>query len=140
MINNFMNRISIFHLEDEKFYGYFGYPHVLQSPYGRTSPFAHKLKRSGIFPDQICSLVALPVESESYFPKTHSIRLRQEKSSDCLMLMVRCWQQKELKILRKSQSRQTFAYLTFPCQHFPITLRKDWLRAALLLFEISIQP
>ena len=60
-------------LRNEKFYGLFGYYHVLQAGIGQkdTYPFAAKLKRSNYLgPDAICSLICLPLESSMYLPAT----------------------------------------------------------------------
>ena len=59
--------------KNEKFYGLFGYYHVLQAGIGprNTYPFAAKLKRSNYFgPNAIRSLICLPLESSMYIPAT----------------------------------------------------------------------
>lgn len=60
-------------LKGEKFYGLFGYYHVLQAGIGQKDryPFAAKLKRSNCLgPNAIRSLICLPLESNMYMPAT----------------------------------------------------------------------
>ena len=62
-------------LNREKFYGLFGYYHVLQAEIGHkdTYPFAAKLKRSAYLgPTAIRSLICLSLESNMYMPATIS--------------------------------------------------------------------
>jgi hypothetical protein len=71
MIINFEKFITAHQLEHEKFYGYFGYSHVLQDGIGEKNlyPFAAKMKRSKLsLAKKIQSIVCLPVESEMYLP------------------------------------------------------------------------
>lgn len=67
MVINFKNSIKELKLENEKFYGLFGYFHVLQntSENGKKT-FASELKKSGI---KTTSFVSHTLDSEMYLPK-----------------------------------------------------------------------
>ena len=67
MIVNFKNSIQKMKLEDEKFYGFFGFFHVLQSmTENGQETFASELKKSGI---KTTSFVSYTLDSEMYLPK-----------------------------------------------------------------------
>lgn len=72
MFLNFKAIVEKRGLQNEKFYGLFGYFHGMQS--GTTEhdiyPFAAKLKRNGTFPQfqKIQTIACLPVESEMFVP------------------------------------------------------------------------
>ncbi|MEN2489680.1 hypothetical protein AAYQ05_17890 [Flavobacterium sp. B11] len=67
MVSNFKNAIQKEHLENEKFYGLFGYFHTLQkkTESGRAT-FAAGLKDSGV---KVTSFVSYTIDSEMYLPK-----------------------------------------------------------------------
>jgi len=67
MVSNFKNAIQKKHLENEKFYGLFGYFHTLQkkTESGRAT-FAAGLKDSGV---KVTSFVSYTIDSEMYLPK-----------------------------------------------------------------------
>lgn len=67
MVINFKNSIKELKLENEKFYGLFGYFHALQntSENGKKT-FASELKKSGI---KTTSFVSYTLDSEMYLPK-----------------------------------------------------------------------
>lgn len=67
MVVNFKNAIKKKHLENEKFYGLFGYFHTLQkkTESGRAT-FAAGLKDSGV---KVISFVSYTIDSEMYLPK-----------------------------------------------------------------------
>ncbi|WP_294965701.1 hypothetical protein [uncultured Flavobacterium sp.] len=67
MVSNFKNSIKKMHLENEKFYGLFGYFHTLQkkTESGRAT-FAAGLKDSGV---KVTSFVSYTIDSEMYLPK-----------------------------------------------------------------------
>lgn len=70
MFNNFKSSIKRKNLENEKFYGFLGYFHTLQSKTdhgGET--FAEELKQSGV---KTTSFVSYTVDSEMYLPKNPS--------------------------------------------------------------------
>ena len=72
MLVNFIREVESGGLENEKFYGFFGYTHVLTSPYGEKNiyPFAAKVKRSDLpYAKDIQSLVCFSLESEVRIPK-----------------------------------------------------------------------
>ncbi|MGJ1408305.1 hypothetical protein ACR78Z_01420 [Sphingobacterium thalpophilum] len=67
MMANFSSSVKRLHLENEKFYGLFGFYHVLQhSAKEGKSPFAERLKNSGF---SVSSIVSYTLESEMYLPK-----------------------------------------------------------------------
>lgn len=67
MVINFKNSIKKMKLENEKFYGLFGYFHVLQNKTeGVKETFASELKKSGI---KTTSFVSYTIDSEMYLPK-----------------------------------------------------------------------
>jgi len=67
MVLNLEDYIKKHHLEGEKFYGLFGFFHVLQKGKDTTSvPFAARLKNKG---RKITSLVSYTLDSEMYLPK-----------------------------------------------------------------------
>jgi hypothetical protein len=67
MVVNFENSIKKRHLQNEKFYGLFGFFHTLQkkTESGRAT-FAAGLKDSGV---KVTSLVSYTIDSEMYLPK-----------------------------------------------------------------------
>ena len=67
MVSNFTNAVKKQHLENEKFYGLFGYFHTLQkkTESGRET-FAQGIKDSGI---KVTSFVSYTIDSEMYLPK-----------------------------------------------------------------------
>ncbi|MCC9165229.1 hypothetical protein [Pontibacter harenae] len=74
MLVNFKRAVERQGLENEKFYGFFGYTHVLQSSYGEENiyPFAAKIKRSDLpFANKVQSIVCLTLDSEMSLPKNH---------------------------------------------------------------------
>ncbi len=71
MLINFKNIVASKGLQHEKFYGYFGYSHVLQNGYGKKDihPFAAKIKESDfLFSNKIQSMVCLTLDSDMYMP------------------------------------------------------------------------
>lgn len=67
MVNNFINSIKNLKLENQKFYGLFGYFHVLQNTTeSGKETFALKLKKSGF---KTTSFVSYTLNSEMYLPK-----------------------------------------------------------------------
>jgi hypothetical protein len=74
MLLNFSKLVESKNLQHEKFYGFFGYTHVLQSGYGEKNiyPFAGKIKRSNLpFSKKIQSIVCLTLDSEMNMPKNN---------------------------------------------------------------------
>ncbi|WP_166919626.1 hypothetical protein [Flavobacterium poyangense] len=67
MVSNFKEAVKKQHLENEKFYGLFGYFHVLQkkTESGKET-FAAGLKDSGI---KVAGFVSYTIDSEMYLPK-----------------------------------------------------------------------
>lgn len=71
MLINFKNIVASKGLQHEKFYGYFGYSHVLQNGYGKKDihPFAAKIKESNfLFSNKTQSIVCLTLDSDMYMP------------------------------------------------------------------------
>ncbi|WP_347218552.1 hypothetical protein [Chryseobacterium sp.] len=67
MIINFKNTVKKLNIEHEKFYGLFGFYHVLQHGVKKSEkPFAERLKNSGF---KTSSIVSYPLDSEMYLPK-----------------------------------------------------------------------
>lgn len=74
MFLNFKNIILSRGLENEKFYGLFGFSHVLQSGInsGNYQPFASLVKSSNLsFGHKIKSIVCYTLDSEVYFPENN---------------------------------------------------------------------
>lgn len=67
MYVNFSNSLKTLGIQDEKFYGFFGFYHVLQhgAKMGKI-PFAQYLKNSGF---KVSSIVGYTLDSEMYLPK-----------------------------------------------------------------------
>lgn len=72
MLLNFKSIVEKRGLQQEKFYGLFGYSHGMQSGISErnTYPFAAKLKRNTTFPQfqKVQTIACLNLESEMYFP------------------------------------------------------------------------
>lgn len=67
MMVNFTNSLKKLNIENEKFYGLFGFYHVLQrGTNGGKKPFAERLKNSGF---KVSSIVSYTLDSEMYLPK-----------------------------------------------------------------------
>lgn len=80
MVINFKNSIKKLKLENEKFYGLFGYFHVLQNinENGKKT-FASELKKSGI---KTTSFVSYTLDSEMYLPKNPQIPTPENEKVD----------------------------------------------------------
>lgn len=80
MVSNFKNAIQKKHLENEKFYGLFGYFHTLQkkTESGRAT-FAAGLKDSGV---KVTSLVSYTIDSEMYLPKNPQVPTPENEKVD----------------------------------------------------------
>lgn len=67
MIVNFKNSVKKLNIENEKFYGLFGFYHVLQHAIKKDGkPFAERLKNSGF---KTSSIISYTLDSEMYLPK-----------------------------------------------------------------------
>jgi hypothetical protein len=77
MLLNFNKLVQERHLENQKFYGLFGYFHGMQSGVAERStyPLAAKLKRNSMFPQfqKVQTIACLTLESEMYIPPTEGI-------------------------------------------------------------------
>ncbi|GHA63496.1 hypothetical protein [Pontibacter akesuensis] len=72
MLVNFKNTVEKRGLQNEKFYGLFGYTHVLQSGIGEKNiyPFAAKIRRSDLpFANKVQSIACLTLDSEMALPQ-----------------------------------------------------------------------
>lgn len=80
MVVNFKNSIKKMKLENEKFYGLFGYFHVLQSKTENgKETFASGLKKSGI---KTASFVSYTIDSEMYLPKNPQFPTPEDEKID----------------------------------------------------------
>lgn len=80
MVINFKNSIKQLNLENEKFYGLFGYFHVLQNiTENGKETFASELKKSGI---KTTSFVSYTLDSEMYLPKTPQLPTPENEKVD----------------------------------------------------------
>ncbi len=77
MLLNFNRLVQQKHLENQKFYGLFGYAHGLQSGIGERNMhyFAAKLKRNNTFPQfqKVQTIACLNLESEIYVPENNEV-------------------------------------------------------------------
>jgi hypothetical protein len=77
MLLNFNTIVRTRGLQNEKFYGLFGYYHGLQSGIGESNryPFAAKLKRNSTFPQfqKVQTIACLTLESEMYLPENKEV-------------------------------------------------------------------
>jgi hypothetical protein len=77
MLLNFNKLVQERHLENQKFYGLFGYFHGLQSGISErnTYPLAAKFKRNGTFPQfqKVQTIACLTLESEMYLPENNEV-------------------------------------------------------------------
>ncbi|WP_289663347.1 hypothetical protein [Flavobacterium panacagri] len=82
MVINLKNTIQKKHLENEKFYGLFGYFHTLQkkTESGRVT-FAAGLKDSGF---KVTSFVSYTIDSEMYLPKNPQFPTPEDEKVDWL--------------------------------------------------------
>ncbi|AWK03129.1 hypothetical protein HYN56_02395 [Flavobacterium crocinum] len=82
MVSNLKNTIKKRHLENEKFYGLFGYFHTLQkkTESGRAT-FAAGLKDSGF---KVTSFVSYTIDSEMYLPKNPQFPTPEDEKVDWL--------------------------------------------------------
>jgi hypothetical protein len=72
LTSKFIEKLNI---ENEKFYGLFGFYHVLQhGTMKEGKPFAERLKNSGF---KTSSMVSYTLDSEMYLPKILNSRLRR---------------------------------------------------------------
>ncbi|SDJ56415.1 hypothetical protein [Chryseobacterium jejuense] len=80
MIVNFKNAVKKQHIEHEKFYGLFGFYHVLQHGVKKDKkPFAEELKNSGF---KTSSIVSYPLDSEMYLPKNPQFPTPEDEKID----------------------------------------------------------
>lgn len=82
MVANFKSAIKKMNIENEKFYGLFGFFHALQkkTESGRET-FAEGLKESGI---KVTSFVSYTIESEMYLPKNPQFPTPEDEKVDWL--------------------------------------------------------
>ncbi|WP_433833891.1 hypothetical protein [Flavobacterium anhuiense] len=82
MVSNFKNAIKKMNIENEKFYGLFGFFHTLQkkTESGRET-FAQGLKESGT---KVTSLVSYTIDSEMYLPKNPQFPTPEDEKVDWL--------------------------------------------------------
>lgn len=76
MLLNFQKEVELKGLENEKFYGFFGYTHVLASSFGEKDiyPFAAKVKRSNLpYAQKLQSLVCFTLDSEVILPENDQV-------------------------------------------------------------------
>jgi hypothetical protein len=77
MLLNFNKLVQKRGLQNQKFYGLFGYAHGLQSGTDErnTYHFAAKLKRNNAFPQfqKVQTIACLPLESEMYLPENNEV-------------------------------------------------------------------
>ncbi|WP_185247146.1 hypothetical protein [Chryseobacterium bernardetii] len=80
MIMNFKNTVKKLNIEREKFYGFFGFYHVLQHGVKKDKkPFAEELKNSGF---KTSSIVSYPLDSEMYLPKNPQFPTPEDEKID----------------------------------------------------------
>lgn len=80
MIVNFKNSIKKLNIEHEKFYGLFGFYHVLQHSIQKDGkPFAERLKNSGF---KTSSIVSYTLDSEMYLPKNPQFPTPEDQKID----------------------------------------------------------
>jgi hypothetical protein len=86
MLLNFKKLVQEKHLENQKFYGLFGYFHGMQSGVGdrNTYAFAAKLKRNNTFPQfqKVQTIACLTLESEMYMPPYEGIPTPPEEKTN----------------------------------------------------------
>jgi len=82
MVTNFKNAIKKMNIENEKFYGLFGFFHTLQkkTELGRET-LAQGLKESGI---KVSSFVSYTIDSEMYLPKNPQFPTPEDEKVDWL--------------------------------------------------------
>ncbi|RXM41621.1 hypothetical protein, partial [Flavobacterium sp. YO64] len=82
MIANFKNTIKKMNIENEKFYGLFGYFHTIQKKSeGGKDTFAAQLKEAGI---KTTSIVSYTIDSEMYLPKNPQFPTPENEKVDWL--------------------------------------------------------
>lgn len=80
MIINFKNSVKKLNIENEKFYGLFGFYHVLQHGVKKNEkPFAERLKNSGF---TTSSIVSYTLDSEMYLPKNPQFPTPEDQKID----------------------------------------------------------
>lgn len=80
MIVNFKNSVKKLNIENEKFYGLFGFYHVLQHTIKKDGkPFAERLKNSGF---KTSSIVSNTLDSEMYLPKNPQFPTPEDQKID----------------------------------------------------------
>lgn len=80
MVMNFKNAVKKMKLENEKFYGLFGYFHALQNKTENgKETFASGLKKSGI---KTASFVSYTIDSEMYLPKNSQFPTPEDEKID----------------------------------------------------------
>jgi hypothetical protein len=86
MLLNFNNIVQKRNLQNQKFYGLFGYFHGMQSGIAErnTYPFAAKLKRNNTFPQfqKVQTIACLTLESEMYMPPYEGIPTPPEEKTN----------------------------------------------------------
>lgn len=80
MIVNFKNSLKKMNIENEKFYGLFGFYHVLlHGTMKEGKPFAERLKNSGF---KTSSIVSYTLDSEMYLPKNPQFPTPEDQKID----------------------------------------------------------
>ena len=110
MLLNFRHIVKTKKLENEKFYGLFGYSHVLQNGinHGNFRPFACKLKLSDVgYGKRIKSIMCYNLDSEAYFPKNDQYPSPSDEKTEMLNVDGPLVMVKGIKDLRASTTENS---------------------------------
>ncbi|WP_291047615.1 hypothetical protein [Empedobacter sp. UBA1574] len=138
MANNFKNTIKKLKLENEKFYGLFGYYHVLQNATenGRGT-FASELKKSNI---KTTSFVSYTIDSEMYMPKNPQFPTPENEKIDWINADGPLQLVKGINDLKELSKPNTIILFKLNSQYSPYNNSKYLINVKSRIFGENIVP
>jgi hypothetical protein len=138
MVINFKNSIKEMNLENEKFYGLFGYFHVLQNiTENGKKTFASELKKSGI---KTTSFVSYTLDSEMYLPKNPQFPTPENEKVDWINADGPLQLVKGINDLKELSKPNTITLFKINSQNSPYLNSQNLIKVKSRVFGESIVP
>lgn len=143
MLLNFKSAIKSNHLENEQFYGLFGYTHVLQSGVFQENftPFAAKLKNSNLpFTKAVKSIVCYNLDSEKRLPTTEQFPGPPDEKTRLLNADGPIVMVKGIKDLQEATKENTITLFNLEAANSPYKTSQKLARVKVNFFGKDILP
>ncbi|MGJ1361256.1 hypothetical protein ACR79B_06785 [Sphingobacterium spiritivorum] len=138
MFVNFKNAVKEMKLENEKFYGLFGFFHALQNKVqGGSETFASELKKSGI---KVSSFVSYTLDSEMYLPKNAQFPTPKDEKIDWVNADGPLQLVKGINDLKDLSSPNTITLFRINAQHSPYFKSQNLITVKSRVFGENIVP